>query len=267
MTWLPIRKDVILPMFYCQKCGKKNKAKSDWCSFCGTLQEISHTGIEMKKCKRCGRNIPVASNYCYYCGMDQAKILLNDLKGPSEEKKSESKKEKIPTVDISDPKKLKEFIKLAQKEGLEVHILGKNESAFPGLLTSTKLFLRDWLNVKKRMGRADFWFGFLGMLILSIPAGMLISFAASIIPHLFPVGTMAVVKFGMAAWLAFYIVALLTALIRRLHDVELPAYLALLLFFPYTDIVALILAALPQRHNKSTYTFEGTKNKKKRHKK
>lgn len=256
-------------MFYCQKCGKKNELnelKEERCSFCGTKQEVGSSEVEMKKCKRCDKKIPVSSNYCYYCGQDQAEILLKNLDEPAEKKeKIAEKKEKqeVPTIDISDPKKLKEFIKMAEKEGIEVHVLGKNESLRPGIVPSTRLFLKDWINVNKRMGRADFWYGLLGTFLLSIPAGIMISLLASLFASMGSGSVENIYLLGVAAWIAFFYVALLTAEVRRLHDIELPGYLALLLFIPGGDLIAFIIAAMPQRRTKSTYTFEDPRKKNK----
>lgn len=199
--------------------------------------------------------------------MDQAKILWQERQ-PQEEKdeakdrakeqaaKAEQQQD-IPTIKINDPKKLRAFLKLAQKDGLQVHVLGKNESLMPGLITSTKLFVHDWLKVNKRMGRADFWLGLLGTFLLSVPVGICLSLCVSLVNGLGPQAAETVFKAGLAAWLAFFYVALLTGLIRRLHDIELPAYLALLLFIPGGgDLAALVIAALPQHRKKNTYTFE-----------
>lgn len=256
-------------MFYCQKCGKKNEQASQFCDFCGTLQETQTAREELKKCKRCKKEIPVASNYCYYCGMDQAKILYDELK--ADDRRDRSLKEqsddakKTPTINISDRQKLEEFIKQAQKEGLTVHVLGKNESLKPGLVPSTRLFLKDWLNVNKRMGRADFWYGLLGMFLLSLPAGILISVITQGLQMLFAVTVVASTRVLLAAYLAFFMVTLLTALIRRLHDAELPAFLAVLLVVPYCDVFALLLALAPQKRTNSKYTFEGPGKENKRH--
>lgn len=253
-------------MFYCEKCGSKNESSGERCSFCGTKQKTMANEGEMKNCKKCEKQISVSANYCYYCGQDQAEILLKELKQPVEkqEKQDDQKEEsEIPTVDISDPQKLKEFIKMAKKEGIEVHVLGKNESFRPGIVASTKLFLKDWVNVNKRMGRADFWYGLCGGFLLSMPAGLVISLLASLLGPLMSGAEGNIYKLGIAAWIAFFYVALLTAMVRRLHDIELPGYLALLLFLPGGDLIALVIATMPQRRTKSNYTFKDPRKKNK----
>lgn len=255
-----------LAMFYCEKCGKKNENNEECCSFCGTKQKTMANEGEMKKCKQCEKQISVSANYCYYCGQDQAEILLKELKQPVEKQENPDDLEKepeIPTVDISDPKKLKEFIRMAKKEGIEVHVLGKNESFRPGIVASTKLFLKDWINVNKRMGRADFWYGLCGTFLLSMPAGLVISLLASLAGPMTSGSAENVYKLGIAAWIAFFYVALLTAVVRRLHDIELPGYLALLLFFPGGDLIALVISTMPQRRTKSNYTFKDPRKKNK----
>lgn len=255
-------------MFYCQKCGKKNTQEGQLCALCGTVQEVFAPETEFKACKRCAKQIPVRSNYCYYCGMDQAKILLSELKvkekQPQEEKTADQA-DKLPTLDISDREKLQEFIKLAKKQGVTVHVLGKNESVTPGFVPSTKLFLKDWLNVNKRMGRADFWYGLLGSFCLSFPVGISIGLFAIFIARINSAGLMPTIRLGTAAWVAYFMVALFTALVRRYHDIQLPGYLALLLLIPYCDLIALILALLPQKRTNSKYTFEDPQRKKKNH--
>ena len=253
-------------MFYCQRCGKKNETENMRCSYCETYQQFDVSEVEKKNCKQCGKKIPVNANYCSYCGLDQAQILLKELDETSQAKEKENDQQKddqknneIPTIDISDPQKLKEFIKEAKKEGIKVHVLGKNESFKPGIVPSTKLFIKNWVNVNKRMGRADFWWGLLGTFLLSIPVGALISLIVSLFQGFLPGNVETISKLCMAAWLAFFYVALLTAMIRRLHDIELPAYLALLLFIPGGDLISFIIATLPQRRTKSTYTFEDPK--------
>lgn len=255
-------------MFYCQKCGKKNTEESQLCALCGTVQEVFEPETEFKACKRCNNQIPVRSNYCYYCGMDQAKILLSELKvekkQPPEEQPADQT-EQLPKIDLSDREKLQKFIKLAKKQGVTVHVLGKNESVTPGVIPGTKLFLRDWLNVNKRMGRADFWYGLIGSFCLSIPIGILIGLLAIFVQRIDPAGLMSTIKFGMAAWVAYFTVALFTALVRRYHDIELPGYLALLLLIPYCDMIALIIALLPQKRTNTKYTFEDPRRKNKKH--
>ena len=54
------------------------------------------------------------------------------------------------------------------KAAQEKRTFGKNENPEPNLIASTKLMLRDTFRTDKRMGRADFWWGYLGITMLTV---------------------------------------------------------------------------------------------------
>lgn len=242
---------------YCQKCGHEVKLTDTSCTFCGTLASLMNT--ETKECKQCQKQIPVNANYCIYCGHDQAQ-----LKWQSKPQQDIEDKQQMQTNTTQDwfsdfqdeQKELKQLF--TQYKPKSIENLPKNESRKPGLITSTKLMLRDWLTINKRMGLGDFWWGYAGLWCLTI----LFSVCLGAIVYLLPSNInqdlvlRVVVFLGMCWALLFYFINF-TALIRRYHDAELPAILCVLMFVPFLgELVSLLLAMRPQKNEFGWYSFE-----------
>ena len=147
-------------------------------SLCGVLQERELDG-EKKPCRKCEEKIPVNSNYCPYCAHDQAIFEYRETPRETEEDKAKITPEPKLEKDAQDLAELIDQIRAENEKYLakrqadakaaqEKRTFGKNENPEPNLIASTKLMLRDTFRTDKRMGRADFWWGYLGITMLTV---------------------------------------------------------------------------------------------------
>ena len=219
----------------CQRCGFSIKESEQYCDHCGMKQEIFTEGFEAKKCKFCQKNIPVNANYCQYCGKDQAFIDV------------ESFSEKVTVAEKTDVNNLDE----SKKKELLL-----NESAKPGIFTSTKLMLKDMFVLQKRMGRADFWWSIAGIFLLSLIFGMVMGETLVVVNGFSPSSVEIVERIAISMWMTLVYISITTAQIRRLHDCSLPGILILIKFlFGFGDFLLFLLLILPQSKRDMSYTF------------
>lgn len=152
-------------------------------------------------CINCGKEIPSDVDFCPYCGAKQ--IVNNDS---------------------------------SSNNSNDNHY---NNSAghTPGLITSTKLYFKDMAVVDKRMSRADFWWSYLGMAILSFAT----FFASGLLNSLTNNALSNIIIFLMGGAEAILGIASFTASIRRLHDTERSGWLILLGLIPIVGAIILII--------------------------
>lgn len=122
-----------------------------------------------------------------------------------------------------------------------------NESFHPGIISSTKLYFQDLFVGAKRMSRKDFWWGFLGMTIVS---GIIMGILAFVITKM-PITDFywsSIVGVALAITFGYYMISIFTAVIRRLHDRKMHGWWLLLPIIPFLgDIALLVLLCLPQK--------------------
>lgn len=252
-------------MYYCQRCDRQIDAKATHCPYCGVLQERDLAG-EKKPCRKCEKQIPVNSNYCPYCGHDQAIFEYKETPKAEPEPADESDKNRL-EADATELTELIEQIrqenerlvreKHQKQEALRTKLqLPKNESKNPGLFTSTKLILKDCLKTDKRMGRADFWYGFLGSYLLFIIVVACGSVLIDTLRASFTFDSAQVLNIFFFICMTFWLLVVLTALVRRFHDAELPLIYLLLLLTGVGELICLLLAVKPQAITDERYTFE-----------
>lgn len=122
-----------------------------------------------------------------------------------------------------------------------------NETNKPGLIASTRLFFQDLFVGAKRMGRADFWWGYLGTTIFFAVLIALLGWVVTLMP-ISEVYWSAVIGVAMAMAFGYYFIAIYNAAIRRLHDLNLRAWWMLWLVVPGVGYILLIvLMCLAQR--------------------
>lgn len=278
-------------MFYCQRCGRQIADEELRCHFCGVVQEREGTSIETKPCKKCRKDIPVNSNYCPYCGLDQATLFYESRDEDRDE--DEGKKERDikaawgrdgvgsddddPTqkpqiFEVNNPGDVEKFLdriaaaqkKIYEENARKYHIT-KNESEKPGLIVSTKLMIRDCLTVDKRMGSGDFWWGYLGMYLLTIFFSVIMGAVIAGVNMYAPKMTGTVFNVMFSAWMIFFFVTTITAFIRRFHDAEMPTFLIIFRFIPVAgELFCLFFALRPQMISNGRYTFESHSKRRKR---
>ncbi len=152
-------------------------------------------------CINCGKEIPSEVDFCPYCGAKQN--VNKDSSGNSS--------------DDNHPR--------------------NSVGHTPGLITSTKLYFKDMAVVDKRMSRADFWWSYLGMAILSFAT----FFASGLLNSLTNNALSNIIIFLMGGAEAILGIASFTASIRRLHDTERSGWLILLGLIPIVGAIILII--------------------------
>ena len=160
-------------MYTCERCGHQLEGNQERCAFCGARQQRDNAAGEKKKCKKCHRDIPVNANFCPYCGADQAYLDPNELhqeEAPgSQEKPQGDRPVRVTTIDNEED--LQRFLMAMQQQMQQqqqrVPHLPANESP------RTRNYSLNEVNAPghtfvlgKRMGRADFWWGTLGLVLL-----------------------------------------------------------------------------------------------------
>ena len=231
-------------MKFCQRCGRRIEEKAKACPYCAVLQEQKPS--ETKSCKKCQQKIPVNANYCPRCGADQAffyyQAQQSDAAQSSEKQTTESKI----SDHISSPSETAARLKLP-----------KNESAYPGLKVSTQLLLRDTFKVSKRMGRADYWWAFLGLNLMSLAVGVILGLVITAISQFAPNLVDPTFRLMLSAWVTFVYITITTAQVRRLHDCGWSAWLIMIKFiFALGDIFIIFAMVQPQSLQDQRYTFK-----------
>ncbi|WP_281165698.1 zinc-ribbon domain-containing protein [Liquorilactobacillus sicerae] len=239
-------------MKYCQRCGRKIEENVKACPYCAVLQE--QKPAETKNCKKCQKKIPVNANYCPFCGADQAFFYYQaqqpDAAQPSEKPTTESK-----LIDSASHHH-------SQSETAAEVKLPKNESVHPGLKVSTRLLIHDTFKVSKRMGRADYWWAFLGLNLMSLVVGMILGLAITAISQFMPNLVDPTFRLILSAWITFVYITITTAQVRRLHDCGWSAWLILMKFiFALGDLFIIFAMVQPQSLKNRQYTFKEKTNK------
>lgn len=166
---------------------------------------------DKKFCFKCGKEIPSDVDFCPYCGAKQ--IVNSDSNGS------------ISNNNLGDHK--------------------------PGLITSTKLYFNDMAVVDKRMSRADFWWSYLGMVLLSFT----VFFASGLLNTITSNSLSDAIIFLTGGAEAILGIASFTASIRRLHDVEHSGWLILLGLIPIVGaIILIVLYCQPSVKNSERFT-------------
>ena len=138
-----------------------------------------------------------------------------------------------------------------------------NETDHPGVGESTKLFFKDIFRYGKRMGRADYWYGMLGLTIFD---GILLIMLVTL--NSIANGIDTDVN-GLAFWVLLYLfifiivlmsvvtfLTTLSALVRRLHDISMSGAWVLLKFLPFGDLILLIFACQASKQKNNPYIVE-----------
>ncbi|WP_125591235.1 DUF805 domain-containing protein [Companilactobacillus jidongensis] len=128
-----------------------------------------------------------------------------------------------------------------------------NESNQPNLINSTKLYFQDMFIGAKRMSRADFWWGLLGMTIIATVLIGLFGWLVTVMP-INDFYWSAVWSIAMVMTLGYYLISIWTASIRRLHDRNLRGWWMLSIVLPgIGELIMVVLACLPQRNENNNW--------------
>lgn len=254
---------------YCQKCGHEVEQQATTCAFCATSASVNFN--ETKECKKCHKKIDVNANYCLFCGYDQANLIYTSkpvVQAPVEQQKNKTRLQQFLDDNKNAPEKvdhLKDLLQQLQVPTKEMENLAKNESVKPGIVTSTKLMLRDCMSFNKRMGLADFWWGYAGMCVLTALLAVVLSMIIYLSPTANYPAVMKLCAAVLIVWVLFFYLVTFSGIIRRYHDAEIPSLICLVLFIPgIGELIALLLAMRPQQKNLGLHTFEDPFKKRKK---
>ena len=256
--------------YYCEKCGHKLDENERRCAFCGAVQKrLSNQEYDTKKCKKCDKDIYVNTNFCPYCGTDQAILNLNeDLKKDNvkpeqnqnyQDADPQTAQQKfaqgLMNTDLNDQDSINEFMKQMQDAGIKVRVIKpeeKNETGKPGLITSTKLLIRDMFKINKRLGVNDFWWGFLGFLLICSVLGVL---CVESLPLFGIHVTNKMMFIAIFSSSAVFQLSMFTAVIRRLHDIKISGWFGIFWFISLGHFILLLLCLMGPRLDDNPYTF------------
>lgn len=231
-------------MKFCQRCGRQIEENAKACPYCTVLQE--QKPAETKNCKKCQQKISVNANYCPLCGADQA-FFYYQAQQPDVVQSSKKQATEAKSSDRSSSRS-------ATAAGFK---LPKNESAHPGLKTSTRLLIRDTFKISKRMGRADYWWAFLGLNLMSLAVGVILGLVITAISQFAPNLVDPTFRLMLSAWVTFVYITITTAQVRRLHDCGWSAWLIMIKFiFALGDIFIIFAMVQPQSLQDQRYTFK-----------
>lgn len=120
-----------------------------------------------------------------------------------------------------------------------------NYSEKPGLVTSTILWFKDMFKVKKRLGRADYWWGNTGVSIINLIVFSIL-FGALYSIYILPAMNADFLEtpeinynLGYSVWalvviyFIFIAIASFTAYVRRLHDINRKGNYFWVIFLPF----------------------------------
>lgn len=128
-----------------------------------------------------------------------------------------------------------------------------NESNKPNLINSTKLYFQDMFVGAKRMSRADFWWGLLGMTIVAVVLIGLFGWLVTVM-SINDFYWSAVWSIAMVMTLGYYLISIWNAVIRRLHDRNLRGWWMLSIVLPgIGELIMIVLACLPQRDENNNW--------------
>lgn len=128
-----------------------------------------------------------------------------------------------------------------------------NESNKPNIISSTKLYFQDMFVGAKRMSRADFWWGMLGMTLVAAVLIGLFGWLVTIMP-VNDFYWSAVWSIAMIMTFGYYIIAIWNASIRRLHDHNLRGWWMLSFILPVIgELIMIVLTCLPQRNENNNW--------------
>lgn len=239
------------------------------CAFCGAVQKrLSDQEYDTKKCKKCGKKIYVNANFCPYCGTDQAILNLDeDLKkdnvssaqNNNQIDQNQTPQQKLAqglmNTNLDDQDSINEFMKQMQDSGIKVRVIKpeeKNETGKPGLFASTKLLIRDMFKINKRLGVNDFWWGFLGLLLLFTGLAVLIIECLPLF-GIHMTNKLMVIAIFLSS--TVFQLSMFTAVVRRLHDIKIPGWFGIFWFISLGHFILLLLCLMGPRLDGNPYTF------------
>lgn len=178
-----------------------------------------------KYCPNCGEKLPADAHFCPNCGHELPETTRSSKAQPTEAprtKRSHSYAAIVSNV--------------------------YNGSGNPGLIRSTKLWLKTAFHANQCMGRADYWWGYLGLTIIGFVISLI--YDASLPTNAYSPSTFtSIIAIIFFAYTLLFAVLNIFAPVQRLHDAGYSGYNWLWCLTGIGAIYVLILIVQPTNWN------------------
>ncbi|WJK30321.1 DUF805 domain-containing protein [Limosilactobacillus reuteri] len=182
-----------------------------------------------KYCPNCGEKLPTDAHFCPNCGHELPHTTRSSKTQATEA--SRTKRSHSHAAIVSN---------------------AYNGSGNPGLIRSTKLWLKTVFHANQCMGRADYWWGYLGLTIIGLIISLIydISLPANVYYPSTLTFIMAIIFF---TYTLLFAVLNIFATVQRLHDAGHSGYNWLWCLTGIGVIYVLILIVQPTNWNYTTF--------------
>lgn len=123
---------------------------------------------------------------------------------------------------------------------------GEEHHGYVPFFKAVKMWRTNSLRLSGRCSRSEFWWGFLGMLLIVTIIANIHTFAlpyVAFVPYI-GAGLYALLGFVLELISVLMFIPTLTMMVRRLHDIGAPGWLVLLFFVPVLGWIALLVLCL-----------------------
>lgn len=225
--------------------------------------------MDYKYCVQCGAKLKADAKFCDHCGAKQpelapksSEVQHQDTSSPERPTREELHRQQVtqatvsqPTVAVKQPTSqptaqsnantnYQQSTEARPNQQQYAHSNAYNESGKPGLVNSFDIWVKNALHPNVCMGRADFWWGLLGIDIIAVIAVIALCAAYFIDQDI--VSVLFIILIGI--FLVILNIWSLLATIERLHDTGRSGWNWCWYFVPFGEIVVLVL--LCQRTNR-----------------
>lgn len=261
---------LIMDYKFCPNCGQKLKITDQFCSNCGTKQpEVSQNNNvnnqvlnNEEKTDGEGSNDYYKENQTLYDINNEKSDVSESFNGhldnqvnlqeQNQSKQTDFVRKTSPNYYMAHSSSIdhnQQFSQQNQRRSENEQYY--NESKNPGFLNSFNIFCSSFGNINKCMGRADFWWGYLGMTLISY----LVMICCWLLFLLMNPGEDVSYTFGVIYLVFSIIIGLITftAIVDRLHDTGHSGWNYCWIFTGIGGIYLLYLLCLPTNQNEKRW--------------
>lgn len=221
--------------------------------------------MDYKYCFKCGSKIPAKAKHCTQCGVKQPNTEAEQL--PKHESITNSEENTIHDYNKSSKKETSgahsrslDRVNNNARRSYNNNYGSKrsnssnayNESKQPNLINSFRVWVKNWNRLDQCMGRADYWWGILTIIII----GLLVYLAFSCITYIgISIGSDALITFS---YCVFWILETLLGFayypgsIKRLHDTGRSGWNVCFVFIPFIGVFIVAYLCVQPTNWKST---------------
>ena len=218
--------------------------------------------MNYKYCFKCGSKIPAKAKFCTQCGAKQLNTEAEQLYKHKSTTNDEN------TILNSNNSSKKEVLEVHSRlsDGINNNARGSynynsrrsnssnayNESKQPNLINSFKVWIKNWNRLNQCMGRADYWWGILDIIIIGLLVGLSCSCILAIGIY---IDSSALIIFS---YCVFWILEVLLGFayypgsIERLHDTGRSGWYVCFVFVPIIGILIVAYLCIQPTNWEST---------------